>query len=279
MKDMSDIDELAGGGATPAELAVAKAARAVEAGLMERFFGLDKAEAAAKAQDGEAALAARQRHADPAANAGLVKAACGKLGADLVGICDFDRAWLRPGKDGRPAELPGDYARAVVMAVAMDRVAIAASPAPAATRATAVGYMRMAVVAVAAADFIRRCGYKALPTRNKVAYNVPLAVAAGLGEIGHSGLLVTKSHGPCVRICKVFTDMPLAADAPVEFGVREYCGGCGACVGGCPVGAILAGSSDPAGVDGKRCQSFWRQIGHNCSTCIALCPFTDGPGK
>ena len=114
------------------------------------------------------------------------------------------------------------------------------------------------------------------------------AIDAGLGEMGRSGCLITPRFGPYVRICKVFTDMPLAADRPVEMGAAEACGACRLCAEAWPAGAI-SGATDPSfdtvcpannpgvwryPVDAVKCLAFWRRCGQNCSTCIAACPLT-----
>ena len=255
-----------------ADLAVGRAARAVERALKDRFHGLGD-DGALAADDGDAA---RARHADPAANAERVKAAARSLGADLAGVCEVDRAWLFPADHGRrTVDLPERYTGAVVMAVAMDAEAIAQSPAPAASAATSAGYMRMAVCSSALAVFIRQCGWSAVASGNDTAVSVPMAVAAGLGEMGLSRMLITPKLGPCLRLCKVFTDMPLATGAPADLGVRKVCEGCGRCVEQCPGEAIPVDWPDPTApaVDGKKCRDFWRRNGNSCANCLAVCPF------
>jgi epoxyqueuosine reductase len=61
-----------------------------------------------------------------------------------------------------------------------------------------------------------------------------VAVAAGLGWMGRSNLLVTPSLGSAVRLVTVLTDAPLAAASTVASG----CGSCVACRSICPAGAI-----------------------------------------
>ncbi len=51
-------------------------------------------------------------------------------------------------------------------------------------------------------------------------------IAASLGEFGRMGLLITEKYGPRVRLCKVFTDLPLAIDRYRPFGVTEFCKTC-----------------------------------------------------
>lgn len=262
--------------------AIGRTARIIERGLIEQFFG-PSVDAGALSHD--EAHRARAAHSDPVANAETIKQAAVQFGADLVGICALDgpNATRDPGM----ADVPVEYSRAVVLAVAMDARQIAWSPAPAASAETSIGYMRMTVCASALAVFVRQCGYQAIAAGNAMGLSVPLAVRAGLGELGRNAMLVTRRRGPCVRISKVFTNMPLAADEPMTFGVRQFCDECGRCVDACPPGAIDADwapldspggpthtSPAPFWVDGKKCVGFWKTNGTSCANCIAVCPYT-----
>ncbi len=61
------------------------------------------------------------------------------------------------------------------------------------------------------------------------------AVAAGVGEIGWSKVLLTRKFGPRVRVHAIITDAPLQPDPLLEPG--SICDRCMQCVSGCP-GAI-----------------------------------------
>jgi reductive dehalogenase len=210
-------------------------------------------------------------------------------GARLVGICELDHRWVYA-RDvrGNPIEVSPAYKYAIVMAIAMDAASILRSPSFRAARATGVGYSRMAFAIACLAEFIRTLGYRAIPMGNDTALSIPLAIDAGLGELGRNGLLITPEYGPCVRLCKVFTDLPLEPDRPVEFGVARFCRACDRCSGGCSPGAIqtdrepsfrIACRSNNQGilrwaVDFEKCYAFWLENGASCANCIAMCPFT-----
>ncbi|MBN2619720.1 4Fe-4S dicluster domain-containing protein [candidate division WOR-3 bacterium] len=150
------------------------------------------------------------------------------------------------------------------------------------------GYSRIAYCVACVAEFIRSLGYHALPMGNDTALSIPLSIDAGLGELGRLGLLVTPEHGPCVRISKIFTDIPLVPDRPVAFGVREFCSQCTRCADACHAKAIqqtpqpsfnVVCPSNNTGierwaVDHDRCYGFWIENGSDCSNCIAACPYT-----
>ncbi len=62
------------------------------------------------------------------------------------------------------------------------------------------------------------------------------AVAAGLGEFGRQGLLLTPEFGVRQRLCSVITTAPLTED-PL-FDGPALCDGCDACLKACPVDAF-----------------------------------------
>ncbi len=62
-----------------------------------------------------------------------------------------------------------------------------------------------------------------------------IGVAAGLGELGHSKLLLTPQFGPRQRVFAVFTDAVLA---PTPLFRGSICDGCLACARECEAGAI-----------------------------------------
>jgi len=264
-----------------AELAELRASRVV----LMRFQGAYSAEPLHRPDPDSAA----HEFASPGKAAAEVKAVARRMGAALVGVARVSPLWLYScDGGGRPVELPDGVESAIVMAVAMDSEEIAKSPASAASAETARGYSRMAVVAASVAEYIRRLGWRAISCGNDTALSIPLAVDAGLGVMGRNGLLLTRDHGACVRLCKVFTDLPLEPDEPDQDGAEDICGACGLCAEACPAGAISAApapSFDVAGnfnnpgilrwrVDAEACHDYWRKIGHDCSNCIAACPYT-----
>ena len=78
------------------------------------------------------------------------------------------------------------------------------------------------------------------------------AVRAGLGFVGKNGMLIVPGVGSHVVLGEVLTDLALAPTATTWDGTWEKCGGCRACLDGCPTSAILA----PRVVDARRCLSY-----------------------
>ena len=121
---------------------------------------------------------------------------------------------------------------------------------------------------------------------NDTSLAIPYAIKAGLGEYGRHGLLITPKYGPRIRLGKVYTNLPLAHDRPIRFGVKEFCEICRRCTKGCPVKAIPDGppskdtynQSNILGVkkwsvDGEKCFGFWAAQNSDCSICIRVCPY------
>lgn len=246
-----------------------------------------------------------------------IKVMAAYAGADKTGVTEIDRRWvfntvclngLDPGPPqvkhivfkevDQPMEtetefvLPDSVRYAVVIINVQPRALTQIGPSSiAAVASTNQGYSQGGLSAVALAQAIRSLGYVAIPCMNSTAMSIPLAIDAGLGELGRLGQLITPEWGPHVRIDKVLTNLPLKPDTPITFGVTEYCTECGICAEECPSGAICPDkerSFDPppsAGrcgnpgalkwyMDGKKCSRWWQESGAPCSNCMNVCPYT-----
>jgi len=219
---------------------------------------------------------------------GKIKKIAKKYGASLVGVTRINHDWVYSNDmDRKIITIPKGYEFAIVMAVKMDSASIKTSPFFTACTETALAYSRMAFCISCMAEFIRNLGYNAIPMGNDTALSIPLAIDAGLGELGRNGLLITPEYGPCVRICKVFTDLPLEPDKSIEFGVTKFCKKCRKCADACHANAIkkeeepsfeiVCPSNNPGilrwAVNHDECYKFWIENGGECSNCIAACPF------
>ncbi|RYG16902.1 reductive dehalogenase [bacterium] len=228
----------------------------------------------------------------PKQNSEDVKRAAKFLGADLVGICEYDERWVythnysRQTGTEKPIDLPEDLPYVVVIANSMDLDTIKTVPSALSGAAVGQGYSRDIIAVLSLTAFIQNLGFRAYASLNDTALSIPLAVQAGLGECGRHGMLITPEYGPRVRVAKVFTDLPMVPDSPVSFGVREFCNACRRCSNSCPPKAIPSGPpsdeqptiSNLAGVvkwtvDPEKCFRFWAAQGTDCSICIRVCPF------
>ncbi|KKK43376.1 hypothetical protein LCGC14_0554120 [marine sediment metagenome] len=237
-------------------------------------------------------------------------------GASIVGIADVNEKWIyktgfmRPdevseaeAKQGirggkaeesiyeQPIELPDGMNKVIVMAIEMDQDSISTAPAQPAAAAASLAYSKMAFTISCLGEFIRNLGYRAIQCGNDTALSIPLAVDGGLGALGRLGLLITPEFGPRVRICKIFTDLPLISDKPNEKFINkiaEFCKTCLKCAKSCETNAIskevqpsFKGNniSNNSGIkkyytDAEKCFEFWIKNSSDCGSCIATCPFS-----
>jgi reductive dehalogenase len=251
----------------------------------------------------------------PAEEAALtVKAAARFYGAGLAGIAPMNEGYInrnQTGKEGKAgleisiedADVPSVTAQkfviprkmkwVVAIAIPMDLDLLRRAPTALGDAATGLGYSDSAFVAASLAEFIRGLGYQAIPSVNDTALSVPFAVEAGLGELSRLNKMVSSEFGAAVRLCKVFTDLPMACDKPIDCGIVEFCKRCKKCAEACPSGA-LSFDDEPSFKtrgpwnnpghkawfeDSYKCYEFWQQVGGGgCGVCLASCPFTKAAG-
>jgi reductive dehalogenase len=213
-----------------------------------------------------------------------------ELGIEIADVDPGESARPRYLEDGTLA-IPETMNKVIVLAFEEDFDGIEAAPTHLTVAATQDGYSKMAITGGSLAQFIRKLGYNAIPCGNNTGASVPMAIEAGLGENGRSGMLITPKYGPRVRIAKVITDMPLENDTPIKFGVEEFCKACMKCAELCPSQGIsyedktmeatnissnsdvLKWSSNP-----EKCWEGWIANGSGCGVCIRVCPFNKPEG-
>lgn len=212
------------------------------------------------------------------------------LGAALVGICKVNALWSYSnrgeihfdnwGEWGR--EMPEPLPYAVVFATEMDHKHVVTAPHTPSLAESATQYSKGVYVSTALAQWFSTMGYRAV-AHHFCHYDllpVPLAVDAGLGELGRLGYLMTGRFGPRVRVFATTTDMPLAPDKPVSIGADEFCQRCKKCATSCPSRSIpLEGKVVHNGVEKwklneESCYEFWGKVGTDCAICMAVCPFS-----
>jgi epoxyqueuosine reductase len=226
----------------------------------------------------------------------IIKRVARWLGADLVGVAPLNRSWVYShwghqnahycgaGQAGDPIEIPEDYQYVIVLVQEMDYEIIKRTPGV--EPETDLVYSKMGFTACSLATFITEMGYKAIPSVNELGIDVAFAADAGLGEMGRMGLLMTREFGPRCRIGKVFTNLPLEVDPPIDIGVQAFCEKCERCSRHCPSGAIKSGERtgepwDPSNnrgmlkwpVHAMKCLDWWVKNGSHCSICVRVCPW------
>lgn len=230
---------------------------------------------------------------DAAAMSEEMKRVSRLFGADAVGITAFDPRWHFTDNFSiktltqKPYKFPEDLPNVIVIVTAMHYEAVKCYPSATAGIAVGHGYSKDCELVQSIATYILNLGYRAVASVNDSSQAIPYAIQAGLGEYGRNGLLITKDFGPRVRIGRIHTDLPLAHDKPVRFGVREFCDTtCRRCAEACPPKAISHGAptevvptqSQMKGirkwqVDPERCFKFWANQGTECGICMRVCPY------
>ena len=212
------------------------------------------------------------------------------LGADLVRIGPLNPAWVYShvgrshyeGKKIGPAiVLP--HPNAIVVAVPLNLKMVRQSPELGINLETFRNYLKLATIVVTLAKYIRRLGYsaRAHDLQNYQILLTPVAIDAGLGELGRNGILITEKYGSAVKIAAVTTDLPLVHDKPVDIGVEEFCRECNLCAEYCPAGAIpiKQGKKVVRGIrkwklNDNACYRYWREVSSDCGICLAVCPWS-----
>lgn len=217
------------------------------------------------------------------------------FGGSLVGIAPIDKRWIYSlSRKGKPINIPENMHTVISIAIEMDAEHFATTPSAIHGTANGYGYSMMGVVVACSAEFIRNLGYDVIACGNDTALSIPIAIDAGLGQLGRNGLLITKEFGSRVKLVKIFTNMPLKYDEPKDFGVTDFCKTCFKCANTCEVEAIskevepsfkVHNNSNNKGVlrwavNAEKCYEYWLENGSECSTCIVVCPYNlKGGGK
>jgi len=213
------------------------------------------------------------------------------LGADLVGFAPASRLSGAP-EGYRPMDVMREARAVISIAVKIPEAVIEAS-----IRAHKLGEVRYHLpyllfgyrelnstldrIALGVTRMLEGLGFKALPIPaswpsewskfSGAMSHRHAAVAAGLGELGWSGLLLTPEYGPRQRLTTVITSASIEPD-PMYSG-RKLCnpGECKACVAACPAKAIPEQDAAEAEIGGKVFKYAklrkWR-----CRTAISLGP-------
>ncbi len=220
-----------------------------------------------------------------------VKGYTRKLGACLVGVTRLNPLWVYSHRGeifhenwddwGRPITLNHEYA--VVFAEEMARDMVATGPHTPTVMDSMRNYAGGAFISTQVAGFIANLGYSASANhlRHYDAMMVPLAIDAGLGELGRFGYLITKKYGGRVRLSAVTTDLPLLPDKPVDIGVEDFCRICKKCATCCPSRSIPA-EEEQSVVNGierwklkaETCFDYWGKVGTDCNVCMRVCPWS-----
>ncbi len=214
----------------------------------------------------------------PAAMAEQLKLKAMKFGAGVVGITEIIPTDLYE-------DVEQQHQYAICIGIPMRREEMEHVPHARAGKEVQRAYGEVASVAVDLAEHIRSLGWRATAygdPRSTDVIQIPMAVRAGLGQLGKHGSLICKEFGSNLRLSAVLTDIPVGVDQPVDIGVDDICVGCRRCTIDCPPDAIIDQKQWVRGekrwyVDFDKCVPYFTAT-YGCAICIEVCPWSE-PGR
>lgn len=177
------------------------------------------------------------------------------------------------------------YEYAVCIGMPMDRDEMSHVPHARSNTEVMRTYREVSKIAVETSERIRAMGWPAKAygeTKSTEVLHIPLAIQAGLGQLGKHGSMICREYGSNFRLATVLTDLPLAVGAAVDIGVDDLCVGCRRCTIDCPPQAIFDRKQLVRGVekwyvDFDRCVHYFAETG-GCAICLEVCPWSE-PGR
>lgn len=229
----------------------------------------------------------KQADVDPEEISGKIKAFAMYLGAAKVGMAKFRQDWVysnfahpyTPQPYGKPVEL--HYDNIICLAKPMNPAIVRTGQSIAQNVESNWTTANASLMAIVIAHFIRCLGWqaRALTQDNMPILLVPALVDTGIGEQGRHSIAVTKEFGGRFYAAAVVTDLPLALDKPVDFGLQDFCEKCQICAEICPGRAITFGGREVVRgirkwqMDGDKCRRVMERRDLICCLCQAVCPW------
>ncbi|MEM1301175.1 MAG: reductive dehalogenase domain-containing protein [Pseudomonadota bacterium] len=234
-------------------------------------------------QDGDPAPT-RQR-LDPSEAADLIKATSYFLGVDAVGLSRCPEwAWYSHDATGTPITPPHDNAISMIIDQGYETMEGASGDDWISVAQSMRAYLRFSLLGGVIAKQIRLLGYsaKAHTVIDGDVLQPPLLLLSGLGEVSRIGEVILNPFlGPRLKSGVVTTDLPLAHDKPIDFGLQNFCENCNKCARECPSGAITAGPKlmfngyETWKSDSQKCTTYRIGTlgGAMCGRCMKTCPW------
>ena len=222
---------------------------------------------------------------DPQTAADLIKATTYFLGVDAVGISRCpDWTWYSHDATGAPIDPPHDQAISMIIDQGYETMEGASGDDWISVSQSMRAYLRFSLLGGVVAKQIRNLGYKAKAhsVLDGEVLQPPLLLLAGLGEVSRIGEVILNPFlGPRLKSGVVSTDMPLAHDKPIDFGLQNFCESCNKCARECPSGAITAGPKlmfngyEIWKSDSQKCATYRITTpgGAMCGRCMKTCPW------
>ncbi len=219
-------------------------------------------------------------------NTKVLKRIATELGAVGVGSTNLEEIFIYSHK-GRldynySEKIKLEHKSVFVFLVEMDFNQMRHSPKANVIFESANQYYQAAVIAKTLEAIVLKLGYDA-KAHYDAHYDIilpPIAIQAGLGELGRNNILIADKYGSRVRIGAVTTNLILDYDNPISIGTARFCNVCKKCATSCPTKALsINNKSFVRGIykwttKVENCYSIWRFYGTDCGICMAVCPFS-----
>lgn len=201
-----------------------------------------------------------------------------ELGASLVGVTEITDDAVYAGRSVSCKNV-------ICLGLKMNRSEMQYVPQLRAAVEVMRGYRVISRIAIKLAKSIRKMGWQAKAYGNPNStdiLHIPLAIKAGLGQLGKHGSLISKEYGSNFRLATILTDLPMSFDQPIDIGVDDLCMSCRRCVIDCPPDAIADEKQMVRGVrkwyvDFDKCVPYFVKT-YGCAICIQVCPWSV-PGR
>ena len=202
-----------------------------------------------------------------------IKVKARELGFCEVGITRYDRRYAY-----QVRKRWVKFEHAICLAFEQDYERTQAIPSTFGEEAAFHAYASMSQTGLILADYIRSLGYHAQvhsPLDPSAVY-IPMFVAAGLGQLGANGQLLSPHFGSRGRLMIVTTDAIVTYDEPVDYGIHRFCQICQVCVNRCPGRALMRDKVWWRGVEKnklvyERCRPVMARYSA-CGVCMKVCP-------
>jgi len=166
----------------------------------------------------------------PQHHAELIKATAYFLGVDAVGISRCtDWTWYSHNALGEEIKPVHDQAISMIIDQGYETMEGASGDDWISVAQSMRAYLRFSLLGGVIGKQIRNMGYKAKAhsVMDGDVLQPPLLLLSGLGEVSRIGEVILNPYlGPRLKSGVVTTDLPLAHDKPIDFGLQKFCESC-----------------------------------------------------